>query len=176
MLHREFGQVRGALRASAWRLALIRGALRPGYQMRLWTLHPKYLDPQGLVALWREALLAREVLRGRTVGYRRHPQLTRFRSCPSPRTAINRYLASVYHEAHSRGYDFNRSKLGREGTTQRIAVTDGQLHYEWRRLLEKLRLRSPLVYRQHAEVSPAVAHPLFRVVPGPVAEWERVPQ
>ena len=30
--------------------------------MRLWTLHPKYLDAQGLVALWREALLARAVL------------------------------------------------------------------------------------------------------------------
>ena len=26
--------------------------------MRLWTLHPKYLDAAGLVALWREALLA----------------------------------------------------------------------------------------------------------------------
>lgn len=27
--------------------------------MRLWSLHPKHLDPQGLVALWREVLLAR---------------------------------------------------------------------------------------------------------------------
>jgi len=25
--------------------------------MRLWTLHPKYLDARGLVALWREGLL-----------------------------------------------------------------------------------------------------------------------
>ncbi len=35
--------------------------------MRLWTLHPKYLDPRGLVALWREALFAQAVLRGWTV-------------------------------------------------------------------------------------------------------------
>jgi hypothetical protein len=43
--------------------------------MRLWSLHPQYLDPQGLVALWREALLAQAVLRGKTRGYKHHPQL-----------------------------------------------------------------------------------------------------
>jgi hypothetical protein len=32
--------------------------------MRLWTLHPQYLDPRGLVALWRVALLAQQVLLG----------------------------------------------------------------------------------------------------------------
>ena len=141
--------------------------------MRLWTLHPKYLDAQGLVALWREALLAREVLRGNTNGYRRHPQLTRFRSCTSPRTAINRYLAFVYGEASRRGYAFDRSKLGRVGAAQRILVTDGQLQYEWRWLLSKLRRRSPSVYRRHLEVCLPAAHPLFRVVSGPIADWER---
>ena len=142
--------------------------------MRLWTLHPKYLDAQGLVALWREALLAREVLRGRTRGYRRHPQLMRFRSSASPRTAINRYLALVYAEAHSRGYAFDQSKLGRTGSGERILVTDGQLQYEWHWLLSKLRRRSPSVHRRHRDVSHPVAHSLFRIAPGPIAEWEHV--
>ena len=142
--------------------------------VRLWTLHPKYLDAKGLVALWREALLAREVLRGHTNGYRQHPQLMRFRSCTSPRTAINRYLALVYADAHSRGYAFDRSKLGRIGTARRILVTDGQLQYEWRWLLDKLRRRSPSVHRSHLKVSCPMAHSLFRVVPGPIAEWEHV--
>jgi len=142
--------------------------------MRLWTLHPRYLDAQGLVALWREALLAREVLRGRTDGYRQHPQLIRFRSHPSPRTAINRYLASVYAEAHARGYAFDKSKLGRAGSGPRILVTEGQLQYEWLWLLSKLQRRSPSVHRRHLGVSHPVAHTLFRVTPGPVAEWERV--
>jgi hypothetical protein len=142
--------------------------------VRLWTIHPKYLDPQGLVALWREALLAREVLRGRTTGYRQHPQLKRFRSCGSPRTAINRYLALVYAEARSRGYAFDRSKLGRIGSGQCLLVTDGQLQYEWWWLLSKLQRRSPSVYRRHTEVSLPAAHSLFRVVPGPIAEWEHV--
>ena len=29
--------------------------------MRIWSIHPRYLDARGLVALWREALLARAV-------------------------------------------------------------------------------------------------------------------
>jgi Pyrimidine dimer DNA glycosylase len=144
--------------------------------MRLWTLHHQYLDAQGLVALWREALLARAVLRGHTSGYRRHPQLKRFRASAAPRGAINRYLALVYAEALSRGYTFDRSKLGPVGTAKRFLVTDGQLQYEWRWLLGKLKLRSPSVYRQHLEVSFPAAHPLFRVVSGPIADWEHVQQ
>lgn len=144
--------------------------------MRLWTLHPKYLDAQGLVALWREALLARAVLRGHTKGYRRHPQLTRFRASAAPRSAINRYLALVHAEALSRGYAFDRSKLGPVVTKQHILVTDGQLQYEWRWLLGKLKLRSPSVYRQHLEVSFPAVHPLFRVVSGPIADWENAEQ
>jgi hypothetical protein len=42
--------------------------------MRLWSLHPRYLDRQGLAARWREGLLARLVLRGQTRGYARHSQ------------------------------------------------------------------------------------------------------
>ena len=37
--------------------------------MRLWSLHPRCLDAKGLVALWREGLLAQEVLRGKTRDY-----------------------------------------------------------------------------------------------------------
>lgn len=140
--------------------------------MRLWTLHPKYLDAQGLVALWREALLAREVLRDRTEGYRQHPQLQRFRACALPRSAINRYISIVYAESKLRGYRFDRSKLGRDHPVSRIRVTDGQLHYEWSWLLQKLRRRNLTLYHRHMAVSVPVAHPLFRVVSGPIAEWE----
>src|SRR5579862_194974 len=141
--------------------------------MRLWTLHPRYLDSQGLVALWREALLARAVLRGRTRGYRQHPQLARFIASPSPRAAINAYLAAVYAEAIARGYQFDRSKLGRTGKQVAIRASRGQLQYEWQWLLSKLRHRSPALYRRHFGVSAPRAHPMFRVVAGPIAEWER---
>src|SRR5690349_14992660 len=103
--------------------------------MRLWSLHPRYLDPQGLVALWREALLARAVLRGQTKGYRHHPQVVRFRAHASPRAAICTYLAAVHAEAERRGYTFDASKVGAARCEAVIPVTRGQVEYEWQHLL-----------------------------------------
>lgn len=141
--------------------------------MRLWSLHPKYLDPQGLVALWREALLAKAVLRGETRGYRHHPQLIRFKAHPHPRSAVNSYLSTIHDEATRRGYGFDRSKVGPVRTIPRIPTTSGQLAHEWRHLQGKLALRSPHVLSRWAGVVVPDCHPLFRRRPGPTASWER---
>ena len=141
--------------------------------MRLWTLHPKYLDPQGLVALWRESLLARAVLRGMTRGYKHHPQLQRFRAHTSPRSAICAYLNAIHVEASARGYHFDIRKTGPVRTVRRIPVTSGQLAHEWEHLLRKLSVRRPAMYRQWRKVTPEV-HPLFRLRAGPIEGWERL--
>lgn len=141
--------------------------------MRLWSLHPKYLDARGLVALWREALLAKAVLHGQTRGYTRHPQLERFRAHPQPCLAINAYLASIQDEATSRGYRFNRAKVGSVRQVQGITVHAGQLAHEWRHLQHKLMARSPAVHAQWCDVVAPACHPLFHCEPGPVAAWER---
>jgi len=142
--------------------------------VRLWTLHPKHLDRQGLVALWRETLLAREVLRGRTRGYRCHPALARFRSHRTPLSAVNAYLAVIHDEALARGYSFDRSKLVPARGRVRIVATTGQLEHEWRHLRRKLRRRSPMVYNRCRRQGRPEAAPVFRIVPGPVEAWERV--
>lgn len=139
--------------------------------MRLWTLHPRYLDARGLVALWREALLAQAVLAGRTRGYTRHPQLDRFREAPSPLNAIAAYLAAVHDEAVRRGYDFDRTKIAKAGKVKPIDATEGQLDYEWKHLEAKLEARAP-EWLAGLGRSALEAHPLFRVVPGPVEKWE----
>lgn len=141
--------------------------------MRLWSVHPKYLDSRGLVALWREALLAREVLRGKTRGYVHHPQLERFRRHAAPLAAMAHYLDAVYGEARARGFEFDHRKLGSRRQRTVITVSRGQLLYEWTHLLAKLRRRSPSLWRQWVEVPMPDAHPLFRIRPGPVASWER---
>lgn len=141
--------------------------------MRLWSLHPRYLDPQGLVTLWREALLARAVLRQQTRGYRHHPQLHRFRAHPSPRSAISAYLNAVHAEATARGYCFDRSKVGPVRPVPRLGVTGGQLAYEWQHLLRKLSARSPAHYRRWRSVRMPECHPLFRRRPGGIEHWER---
>jgi hypothetical protein len=141
--------------------------------MRLWTLHPKYLDPQGLVALWREALLARAVLRGETRGYTHHPQLERFKAHASPRLAMNAYLAIVHADATSRGYAFDRTKIGPVRSIAPIPAAVGQINYEWEHLLQKLALRSPVLFTRYRELGKPICHPLFHLGPGPVASWER---
>ena len=141
--------------------------------MRLWSLHPKHLDAAGLVALWREGLLAKAVLRGRTKGYRHHPQLERFRETPRPVAAINTYLAHVHAEATRRGYEFDARKLAGPRSGRRMLVTNGQVRHEWEHLLRKLSRRSPEMYRLSRRSKPK-AHPSFRVVRGTRAEWERV--
>lgn len=141
--------------------------------MRLWTLHPRYLDPPGLVALWREGLLARAVLRGETKGYRHHPQINRFQSHATPRSAINAYLTAVLLEAESRGYAFNRNKIGPVRGHIEITATTGQINYEWQHLLRKLKTRSPAHYQRWSEITTPEAHPIFSIEVGLIAPWER---
>jgi hypothetical protein len=143
--------------------------------MRLWSLHPAYLDVKGLLALWREGLLAQKVLLGETKGYRNHPQLGRFRGCPNPVGAIASYLRVVVDEAERRGYHFNRSKIINRRFRGTLPVTQGQLAYELNHLRHKLKSRAPERHQQMVALDAPAPHPLFRTVPGEVAGWEVVP-
>ena len=140
--------------------------------MRLWTLHPKYLDARGLVALWREALLAQAVLNGQTRGYIHHPQLIRFRNAPSPMGAIGSYLHGVQAEATRRGYRFDLAKIITIGPGGGLTATQGQLEYEWAHLKAKLSIREPARYKKLRSIADPDPHPVFRILPGPVADWE----
>lgn len=141
--------------------------------MRLWTIHPRYLDAQGLVAVWREGLLALKVLRGETRGYRYHPQLARFRACPDPLAVITAYLHGIYAEAGARGYRFDAAKLPPYVTVDPLPETRGQLLFEWEHFKHKLMDRNPNLYAVLRGIPVPEAHPLFRIVPGEVRGWEK---
>ena len=141
--------------------------------MRLWSLHPKYLDPRGLVALWRETLLAQAVLRGETRGYRDHPQLHRFKAQSAPLAALSLYLTAIHAEAQARGYSFDRSKIVSVRQRVIVPVTSGQLTYEWAHLMAKLKARNPALHGQWREIEMPEPHPLFQVCAGDVESWER---
>ncbi|HJU07072.1 MAG TPA: pyrimidine dimer DNA glycosylase/endonuclease V [Rhodanobacteraceae bacterium] len=142
--------------------------------MRLWSLHPRYLDAKGLTAAWREALLARAVLAGQTRGYRAHPQLVRFAACEAPADAIEFYLHALHDEACERGYSFDSSKLRGVSFRKRLRVTHGQIEFELEHLSAKLRVRDPALLKSlPRSAENADLHPLFRAVPGPVESWER---
>ena len=141
--------------------------------MRIWSLHPSLLDAAGLVALWREGLLAQRVLLGQTKGYRFHPQLERFRATRNPVATISTYLWAVVDEAKSRGYNFDASKIATGRRAISIPVTKGQLEFECKHLRRKLRIRNPSMFRM---LSAAVVrpHPMLRVVAGGREDWEIV--
>lgn len=141
--------------------------------MRLWSIHPKYLDAKGLVALWREALLAQKVLQGKTKGYRNHPQLDRFKNAPDPISAIGAYLGMIFSEACRRGYTFSEDKIGSREKTGKIAVTEGQVEYEWRHYLRKVEARSPETFQGIKRISFPDPHPMFRVKAGDKEAWEK---
>jgi hypothetical protein len=141
--------------------------------MRLWTLHPRYLDAKGLVAAWREALLAQKVLRGATRGYRNHPQLLRFRASPDPMAAMATFLHGIAAEAGGRGYAFDVRKISGPPGALKIRETRGQLEYEWAHLKRKLRARAPAIARQLRAVDKPEAHPLFRIIAGKIRDWEK---
>ena len=140
--------------------------------MRLWSLHPKYLDAKGIVALWREALLAKHVLEGRTKGYTRHPQLTRFREAADPLGAINFYLSLVLEEAARRGYRFDASKIGAAKNGSQMPVPRGQLAYEFAHLLRKLEVRDPARFQTLCNLAEPEPAPLFTLCEGGIEPWE----
>lgn len=142
--------------------------------MRLWSIHPKYLDSKGLVALWREALLAQKVLQGKTAGYRRHPQLIRFRNTRHPEGAIAVYLRGILLEAKERDYNFDSEKILPHFYQSKIEVTSGQVEYEFRHLKEKLEIRDierAKILRSTAKID---LHPLFRERDGDIEPWEKI--
>ncbi|MDO8927190.1 MAG: pyrimidine dimer DNA glycosylase/endonuclease V [Sideroxyarcus sp.] len=142
--------------------------------MRIWSLHPQHLDAKGLVALWRETLLAQKVLLGQTKGYRNHPQLNRFKAHPDPLAAIATYLHGVQREAERRGYRFDASKIVHAPTRVKMKVTDGQVAYELAHLRAKLEARDRAALDRLRQFEQPSVHPLFRVVGGGVEDWEVV--
>lgn len=142
--------------------------------MRLWSVHPKYLDAKGLVALWREGLLAQKVLLGVTKGYTNHPQLERFKATNDPLDAIGSYLSAVADEADRRGYRFNRDKIVKKHFGDMLLVTTGQVAYEFGHLLAKLEVRDPDRYGRLKGLVEIELHPLFEAVEGDIEVWEKV--
>ncbi|MFA6065101.1 MAG: pyrimidine dimer DNA glycosylase/endonuclease V [archaeon] len=141
--------------------------------MRLWSLHPKYLDTKGLVALWREALLAKAVLENKTKGYKNHPQLERFKKHKNPIKAINSYLSYVLEEAKTRGYKFDESKIDFNKASKEIEVNSDQLKYEFEHLIKKLKIRDNQKYKEIKETKIIQPHPLVKIKKGKIENWEK---
>jgi len=149
--------------------------------MRLWSLHQKYLDHKGLLAVWREGLLAKKVLEGKTKGYKFHPQLDRFEKQEEVLLAINNYLQEIFFESLIRQYKFNKNKIDKKTISlidqrikKKIPVTTGQIDHERNHLLAKLKIRDEKKYKELLKIKKIELHPLFKIVKGNVEKWEKI--
>lgn len=140
--------------------------------MRLWSVHPKYLDVKGLTACWREALLARKVLLGETKGYRNHPQLIRFRNTQNPIEAIDAFLSTILVESQKRGYHFDATKIKGDPCPDKITVTRGQLQYEFEHLKRKLAIRDRVAFERINTTTEIATNPIFTIIDGEIEPWE----
>jgi len=149
--------------------------------MRLWSIHPKYLDPKRLTAQWREALLCRAVLEGKTKGYKQHPQFLRIKHHTQPHYFVNRYLLEIWEESKKRGYDFDKSKLMEnlhekyQCPFELLEVTEGQLEYEFFHLQNKLdEFDAQRVLNEQMFADEGILNnEIFAIIPGPIMEFEK---
>ena len=142
--------------------------------MRLWSIHPKYLDCKGILGLWRETLLAKKVLESKTKKYVNHPQLKRFKELKKPIKYINTYLLNIWKESINRCYKFNKTKIGKGFTKKKIEVTKDQVEYELKHLKNKLKKRDPKKYKELIKIKKIEVNPLFIIKRGPIEKWEKI--
>jgi hypothetical protein len=141
--------------------------------MRIWSIHPKYLDLKGLLAVWREGLLAQKVLMNKTKGYKYHPQLFRFKCEQNPIAAIGTYLMQIYEESNRRGYNFDKTKIIKSYFKKKIIVTSGQIIFEWEHFKSKVRIRNPIIYKQIKDIKKPNLNPIFINKYGKIEKWEK---
>lgn len=142
--------------------------------MRLWSLDPKYLDRAGLLACWREWLLAKKVLEGNTIWYKNHPQLYRFKNLENPLDWINAYLTIIYNEAINRNYKFSASKIEIIHKIWIIEVNDWQVEFEKKHLLKKLEIRDLKRFNNLSLVDKVEINPIFKIIALWIETWEKV--
>lgn len=144
--------------------------------MRLWSVRFDYLDNIGLIALWREALLAKSVLELKTKGYKNHPQLIRFKNFKYPLKAINTYLFYIFKESEIRNFNFDLAKIEYSAIdlSIKIPITQGQLNYELNLIKFKLKKRTPKYYEKIKDIRIAQPNDLFYATQGEIEIWEKV--
>jgi hypothetical protein len=157
--------------------------------VRLWSIHPEYLDRMGLLGLWREALLAQQVLHGETENYKNHSHMQRFYALPKEDAMqyMSDYLFFVWQEGKLRGYKLNvnhikdpRNGGSLSGSPRKLfTVSSGQLALEYQILCMRTRNRDHKhflgledKYPSHRMWVPK-PNPVFTLIHGRKEEWEK---
>ena len=145
--------------------------------MRIWSLHPQYLDQKGLGGQWEEGIIAQNTLFFQEGKYLNYPVLHRVKAHQEPVAWIGMYLNEILKEANvNRGYNYNDQLIKQLKPTLPMPVTRGQLYYEWTLLQGRLQKRDPvkMSLNDGVDINNIKANPMFYVIDGDIEDWERV--
>lgn len=119
-------------------------------------------------------MLAQKVLFNRTKGYKKHPQLERFRQHSNALEAIGFYLYEIYKESRIRGYNFKKDKIARiNKNIKPVKVSQGQISFEVKHLASKLKKRDRESFSRISKIKRIKLHPLFVSAKGGRESWEK---
>ena len=149
--------------------------------MRIWSLHPSLLDDKELKTLWKEGIKAVKAFRKLYHGERpkqvEHPQLRRFRRSGGF-TILREMLEQVYIEAQKRDIEVNHKPIEFKGykyqlAKRALAVTSGQLSFEFGLLQSKLMTRAPQKFQDNEALTVIPCNPALIEIDGDVEVWEK---
>jgi hypothetical protein len=141
--------------------------------MRIWSIHPKYLDSKELLNLWNETIQAKNEFLTKFSGHFSNKQLERFLDLKNPLEAINSYMSSIYREAVKRDFSVDDSFMDWDfDDSIQIPVTAGQISHEISKLKSRLRERDEKKLQKLNGRTFLELHPIFYSVPGTIEEWE----
>lgn len=132
--------------------------------MSLWTVHPKYLDKQGLIALWREGLLAQKSLNGELDIELNNQVWQQFKNSENPLKAIGTYLSFIASEGARRGYKLGHEKIIYPNfDDNKFDIRPQDLIFEMKHLRDKLKLRDKNKWHEVNQVEQVEPNPAFRL-------------
>lgn len=146
--------------------------------MRIWSIHPKYLDTKRLTAQWREALLCKSILEGKTKSYTKHPQYLKLLKLKNPYQFINFFLLTIWEESQKRGYKYDKSKINLDEVkifdNVYLDVTIEQLKYEFCHMLQKMNNDDPQYLKNiiFLKKEGIISNPLFNSIDGNIMNFE----
>lgn len=140
--------------------------------MSLWVVHPKYLDKQGLVSVWREGLRAQKILSGETACSSNQMLVRQFAADPQPMKAIGAYLSFIAAEGARRGYKFGHEKIKCPNFDETaVPLEPKDLVFEMKDLRRRLKARDKDKWRETVKVEKIEPHPGLRGSVMPMSKW-----
>lgn len=147
--------------------------------MRLWSIHPKYLDNRSLMVFWNDAILAKSSILGKIDFH--SPHFQRFKYIDNKEHVLNVYMKEIFLEGSKRNLNFDKNQIEDIFllpllTSDLIDLTYGQLKFEFELLVDKFKSTNnneALEFLMNSYIKDDQIESLvFHLTDGPMESWD----